>query len=623
MSRWAWAAILIAIAGAGCGIGFALGALAVPELARRMGTAYRAPTVPAAPIATPILPAATVPLRPSPSPEEALVPTATPLPTYTPTPPRTRMAPPPAFPETPEALPLEVPDPPSEPEWLVGLSPSARAAGVDRRPVYRIGGVLEPQSGRLRGRLILTFPYERGAPLRALCFRAWANAPASGGSRLEVGIIRQGGRPVSPNWSLDRTAFTVTLPSPLQPGETVELEMPFTVTIGARAGGYGLMQKTGDGRLVLYYGYPELARIQEGRCVLDPPWENGDLHQAEAAHFALRLRLPEGMALAASGVTVRESAGPGGWQTVEIVAPYTRNFVMVAGEMRRISVERDGIRVNGFYRNAPAAEARRALEDAADALERFGRAFGDYPLAELDVVEVPLRGGAAGVEASGLVMIGEDLYGMGDLNGLFGGLSPGGGTLDLLGFVVAHEVAHQWWYGMVGNDAHREPWLDEGLTNWSAVFWVEQAHGPEAARMTWDLLVLFPYRFRLMEGDLPLNMPAERYSPWDYAAIVYGKGAWMMEVLRREMGEERFFAFLRRYLQRHRWSWATGDSWRETLAEFMGKERAEAFYQRWVTGAGVTEKDLPPSETLDPLLRDPTMAALLRSLLELLMQAQP
>ena len=494
---------------------------------------------------------------------------------------------------------------------------------MDRRPVYRIGGVLEPQSGRLRGRLILTFPYERGAPLRALCFRAWANAPASGGSRLEVGIIRQGGRPVSPNWSLDRTAFTVTLPSPLQPGETVELEMPFTVTIGARAGGYGLMQKTGDGRLVLYYGYPELARIQEGRCVLDPPWENGDLHQAEAAHFALRLRLPEGMALAASGVTVRESAGPGGWQTVEIVAPYTRNFVMVAGEMRRISVERDGIRVNGFYRNAPAAEARRALEDAADALERFGRAFGDYPLAELDVVEVPLRGGAAGVEASGLVMIGEDLYGMGDLNGLFGGLSPGGGTLDLLGFVVAHEVAHQWWYGMVGNDAHREPWLDEGLTNWSAVFWVEQAHGPEAARMTWDLLVLFPYRFRLMEGDLPLNMPAERYSPWDYAAIVYGKGAWMMEVLRREMGEERFFAFLRRYLQRHRWSWATGDSWRETLAEFMGKERAEAFYQRWVTGAGVTEKDLPPSETLDPLLRDPTMAALLRSLLELLMQAQP
>jgi aminopeptidase N len=175
---------------------------------------------------------------------------------------------------------------------------------------------------------------------------------------------------------------------------------------------------------------------------------------------------------------------------------------------------------------------------------------------------------------------------------------------------------------MVGNDARREPWLDEAMTNWSSAFWVERARGPEAARTAWDLLVLLPYRLRLTEGDLPLNLPADDYSMLDYAAIVYGKGAWMMEALRREMGEERFFAFLRRYLEKHRWGWATGESWRETLGEVWGKERAEAFFRKWVTGNGITPADLPPSE-LGALLEDPSLGPLLRSLLEAMMEAQP
>ncbi|WP_448595503.1 M1 family aminopeptidase, partial [Thermoflexus hugenholtzii] len=586
--------------GAACAIGFALGVLAGPALVQRLPAA----TAPAPEAATPATAVATPRSRPSPTLEAEAFPTRPPTPTRTGSPIPSR---------------ADLPEPPPEPDWTVGLAPSERNAGVDRRPIYRIGGVLEPDRGRLRGRLILSFPYQEGPSLSALCFRVWAHAPSSGSSRLEVGEVRVGDRSVRPAWSGDRTAFTVTLPVPLRAGGEISLEMPFTVTVGSRAGGYGLLQKTPDGLLVLYYGYPELARIREGRCVLDPPWENGDLHQAEAAHFALRLRLPEGTALSASGVIVQEASGPPGWREVEIVAPYVRNLVLVAGEMEEIVRERNGVRVRGFFRKAGAREARRAVEDALDALERFGEAFGPYPFSELDLVEVPLRGGAAGVEAGGLIMIGEDVFGMGDLSGMLGGTSGG---LDLPGFVVAHEVAHQWWYGMVGNDAHREPWLDEALTNWSSAFWVEKARGPEAAQATWDLLVLLPYRLRLAEKDLPLNLPTDDYSMLDYAAIVYGKGAWMMEVLRREMGEERFFAFLRRYLEKHRWGWATGESWRETLGEVWGKERAEAFFEKWVAGDGITSKDLPPSE-FGALFEDPSLGPLLRTLLEALMQAQP
>jgi len=598
VGRWiAVGVILLGVAGVACAAGFALGVLAGPELARGLPVANFTPEAP------------TSLFRPSPSPD----PTATPRPTPTATPTTS--------PEGArgglEASAAGLPEPPSQPDWTFGLAKGEDM--VSDRPIYRIGGVLEPDRGRLRGRLILTFPYPDGPPLSALCFRAWANAPASGGARLDLGEVRIGSQTIRPVWNGDRTAFTVTLPIPLSPGGAVEAEMPFTVTVRSGAGSYGLMQKTPDGLLVLYYGYPELARIRDGRCVLDPPWGQGDLHQAEIAHFALRLRLPEEAALAVGGVVVREAPGPAGWREVEVIAPYVRNLAMVAGEMQEIVREQDGLRVRGFFRNAPSLEARRAVEDALDALARFGEAFGPYPFPEMDLVEVPLRGGAAGMEASGLIMIGEDVFGMGDLVRMLGGTS---GELDVLSFVVAHEVAHQWWYGMVGSDARREPWLDEGMTNWSTVFWVEQARGPEAAQAAWDLLVLLPYRLRLAEGDLPLNLPVEDYSTPDYVAIVYGKGPWMMEVLRREMGEERFFAFLRRYLERHRWGWATGESWRETLGEVWGKQRADAFFQKWVAGDRITAADLPPSE-IGSLFEDPSLGPLLRLLLEAMMETQP
>lgn len=557
---------------------------------------------------------------PSPTP---VPPTKTSTPAPSPTrPPRTPTPVPPSPEEpskpstdvTPDGSPLlDLPDPDLE-MLRKGLAPWAEGflTSEDRRPRIQLAIRFEPERRRLRGQMQVTYWNREDVPLPAICFRAFANARSSGGSRLEVGDVRAGDRSVPPIWSPDRTAFTVTLQTPLPPGAPVQVRMAFTTTLGVRSDGYGLMRAHPDGRMVIYYGYPEIARVENGRCVLDPPWENGDLHQAEVAHFWIRLMVPEGMEAAVSGVEVSSREGER-----EVVAPFARNVAMVVGPMERQTIEANGLRVNGFFQKADGAQIEQAMEDAMDALERFGEAFGPYPFPELDVVEAPLGGGAAGMEASGLIIIGEDVFQMGDLSALVGA------ELDLLGFVVAHEAAHQWWYGMVGSDAHREPWLDEALTNWSSVWWVEQKHGRAAAEATWDALVLLPYRLRRMDGDLPLNRPAERYSELDYVAIVYGKGAWMYEVLRREMGEELFFAFLRRYLERHRFGWANGDSWKATLMEVWGRERAEAFYRKWVEGDQISDRDLPEGGVFAEMLSDPAMGELMRTLLHLMMQSQP
>ncbi len=104
-----------------------------------------------------------------------------------------------------------------------------------------------------------------------------------------------------------------------------------------------------------------------------------------------------------------------------------------------------------------------AVEVAAGALEVYNQQFGAYPYKELDVVEGPMRN-ALGVEYPGIVMIGASLYN-----------APEKPEFEV---TVAHEVAHQWWYNVVGNNVFDEPWLDEALTTYSSSLFYEFDRGP-------------------------------------------------------------------------------------------------------------------------------------------------
>ncbi|MGH9264015.1 MAG: M1 family aminopeptidase, partial [Acidimicrobiales bacterium] len=75
-------------------------------------------------------------------------------------------------------------------------------------------------------------------------------------------------------------------------------------------------------------------------------------------------------------------------------------------------------------------------------LEDFGRRFGPYPWSTFTLAITPELGG--GIEYPTHVM-------------------QGPGTLG----VTSHEVGHQWFYGLVGNNQGRDPWLDEGVTSWA------------------------------------------------------------------------------------------------------------------------------------------------------------
>jgi aminopeptidase N len=114
--------------------------------------------------------------------------------------------------------------------------------------------------------------------------------------------------------------------------------------------------------------------------------------------------------------------------------------------------------------------------------------------------------------------------------------------------LVAHEVAHQWWYSIVGNDQYREPWLDETFASYS-----EQdlygAFGRCSTRRPYDFL---PSSFRPRRARLDGGMRYYGSRSAAYFGVVYDGGACALRSLEADLGRARMARLLRLLVSRHR-----------------------------------------------------------------------
>jgi len=152
-------------------------------------------------------------------------------------------------------------------------------------------------------------------------------------------------------------------------------------------------------------------------------------------------------------------------------------------------------------------------------------------------------------------------------------------------FVTAHEVAHQWWYSMVGNDQVNVPWLDESLTNFSTVYYYEYAYGRTRADLVFKNFVERSYQNAKAEGrDGIVYQPVEAFAPKDYGPIVYGKGAVFFYELREKLGHAVFLDVLRAYLEDRKYKLATPDDLLRVAEQVSGQE-LDDFYAEWILRA--------------------------------------
>jgi aminopeptidase N len=150
---------------------------------------------------------------------------------------------------------------------------------------------------------------------------------------------------------------------------------------------------------------------------------------------------------------------------------------------------------------------------------------------------------------------------------------------DYLEGTVAHEVGHQWFYNLVGNDQLDDPWLDESLTQFVTLQYFTDEYGQAGNQgFRQDLEGRWS---NIGQAEIPVGLPVKVYSDAEYSGIVYGRGGLFFEALRDEMGSEVFDAFMKDYVKNNSWDIATPEKLK-TEAEALCECNLTSLFEKWI-----------------------------------------
>ena len=456
----------------------------------------------------------------------------------------------------------------------------------------------ETRPWRVSGTVAMDFVNAGDEPLDAVYFRLYANDARYAEGAMQMRQVTVDGRPAETVLSQADTVVEVPLPSALGPGERVAIDYLFRTAVPtAPAQSYGLFSYQPEGgTLVLAHWMPSLAgRDATGEWNLEMPSTFGDVIFSNTALFEAEIMAPEDLVLVSTG-TAETGAANDGTILHRIVTGPVRDLTMVLDDDYEVAtVEVDGTRVQSFYNPEHARGGELVLEYGARSLTLYNELFGPYPYEEMDLVDLTVRNGAAGVEFPQLMFIGGSYY---DQERDFPDEPP---TVDdpptFLETIVVHEVAHQWFFGLVGNDQYDHAFIDEGLANdMSTDVFYTAAYGPEVGATERVRQLEGPYLDRLFgAGDVIVDQPTDTFpSEGAYVVAVYSKAALGFQALRSEIGDDAFFAALARYVAEYRFEVATPE---DLLAAFEAEsgQQLDELWRHWFEAAEGTE-DYDPED---------------------------
>jgi hypothetical protein len=241
----------------------------------------------------------------------------------------------------------------------------------------------------------------------------------------------------------------------------------------------------------------------------------------------------------------------------------------------------------------PLERLQTLASEVASALEFMASKFGPPALPHLTVSPIP---GTFGQGFPGLVYLSTLSY----LKHLPRAVTNASPSQELFfeDLLQAHETAHQWWGNRVTAGSYRDYWMMEALANYSALLYLEKIKGAHSVDTMMD-----SYRVALLAkneagqivdsaGPIVLGPRLETsLEPRAWRTITYGKGSWIIHMLRRRLGDERFFSMLGELAKRYDHQKVSTDEFRELAAQYLPPKAAdpklESFFDQWVYGTGI------------------------------------
>lgn len=418
--------------------------------------------------------------------------------------------------------------------------------------------------------------------LREVMLRLYPNTAYLGGQMHVFGVRADGvavepiaflrpsqGLTLTSTTSLtDTSLITVPLPLPLAPGQDITLTLNFSLTAQSHTtSGYRTFGWA-DRILALPDAYAMVPVHDESGWHVEALPSYGDIVYSDISLYHVRILAPADMVIVATGVCTQapanasqpaapsESTSP--WVVTTCEAGPVRDFAIHASQVFQVvtatvAADSGNVVVSSYYLPEHRLGGQCALEYASAALLDFEHRFGPYPYRELKVF--PSATTAGGIEYPMLAGILDTLY----------NADPAS-----LEWLVVHEVSHQWWYGMVGNDQVNEPWLDEALAQYSTSLYVEDHYGRAVADAQRNERFTVRYQQELKAGyDAPVDQPTAAFDRNMYFPIIYGKGPLFFDAVRNAVTDVQFDAWLRTYFMRYRFKTAHRDDLLK-LADEMG-----------------------------------------------------
>ena len=424
------------------------------------------------------------------------------------------------------------------------------ADNIEGKPLnqFQVDVTLDVEAHRLLIHQELTYPNSTGSALHELYLNLIPNAFSEDGGGVDLTSLTADGAEVS-LLQFEETVYQMSLPEPLPDGAALKIEMDYTVYIPNLENRFGYQDTVYNvGNFLI-----TPAVFEEGSWVVEPYVHLGDAFYSDLADYTVSIHVPEGYTVAAAGTLGADGA---------YHAHAVRDYVFCAADdFETMTAEEDGTEILVYYRDEMHLTAARVLETSQKSLALFNRLFGAYPYDTLTVVLSGLTGGVSGTEYPTLVMVGPEI----PLEMLKDGFEEGdeNGYRLILDRTVAHEIAHQWFYGIVGNDQIRYPFLDEGFCRF-AEYLYEDAYPPEQPQPDFSYAMrdfLSSYSLET-KGDLTLSMTLYDWTdgePADYSNV-YTYGAAMLYEMEEEMGKDAFRAALRSYVDAFAYEFVTPEA---------------------------------------------------------------
>jgi len=482
---------------------------------------------------------------------------------------------------TPTTLPPSTPRPLTSPDWSdVSVHRKAMKPGFEsdvesfvnaNRYLIEATLTFEPDAV-VRGAALVRYTNRTGESLSVIVFRLYPNTPALGG-RLNITSVLVNGEPLEPSFSELRSVMGIPLPIPLEPDQAVEIKLDFNLVmsrgLNTSYGRFGYEQEVVSATA----WYPTLSVYDPGEgWWMDMPSPQGDPAYTESGLYDVRLTVPANLTVAMSGTIIERRENGDNTVTYRDVTGPMRDHAFQASSRYAIKTQEvEGTKVNVVYYQDRAADpvngTEVALQYAVNSVKTFNAAFGEYPFLELDVVQNPTP---SGVEFPGLVQISQKAWVRGN---------------DYLEVVIAHEIGHQWFYSLIGNNQVRHPWLDESLTSYTEFVYMRAIYpqGTKAQDYVSGVERFYTSYTGSGQPDQPLDLPVKNYFNYAYGAIIYRKGPLFYVELERILGRETVTQALQEYFRRYRYEVVQSADVKRVFEEVSGKDLGEVF-RKWVEG---------------------------------------